>query len=168
MECRSDGSSPALRVRPPEGGPRATGRRPATRSGPKARPVGPTKKTSRLCRQQLLGGWVLYVSHRPRPGTPPRIPTWVIRLSDSGGLETKLEFVRRHPQGREGESKGFLGSQSGPAGSNGVPAAHHWRLWRGGFGWEVLALVSALKPLLPSLQHAEVAWEYSVNTIRFP
>ena len=47
--------------------------------------VGRSVKRGRLV-GRVLGGVLSWTA------APQQIPTWVMRLSDSGGLETKLEF----------------------------------------------------------------------------
>ena len=111
-------------VRQADGLPHGRARRPV-RWVQKKRPSGPPPTLGCL-------GPLCVAGTAGRDPLPPRIPSWVIRLSDSGGLETNLEFAPRPPRAIGSESSGFLGSQSGPAGCKGVPAAHHSSLWREG------------------------------------
>ena len=103
------------------------------------------------------------------PPPPPRIPSWVIRLSDSGGLETNLEFAPRPPRAIGSESKGFGGSQKRACGLRGGSCSASLDPLEGGgrFGWAVDASLNAEKTIAARKCHLGILSEYgpfSVNT----
>ena len=109
----------------------------AVRSGPKARPRDPKKNDGRVefihrvTRFPFLFRGILLRPQESRSDgvcatnlaiqghPPPGIRTWVIRHTDSGGLETKFEFAGGLADSTETEKQGTIEHRNGKT-------RYHW------------------------------------------
>ena len=149
-------------MRQADGLPHGRARRPVRWVQKKKGPSGPPPTLGCL-------GPLCVAETAARDPLPPRIPSWVIRLTDSGGLETNLEFAPRPPRAIGSESKGFWGPQKRAGGLRGGACSASLEPLEGGgrLGWAVDAFLNAEKSIAARKCHLGILSEYgpfSVNT----